>query len=416
MSIFRVVSKWFRFGGSSLGQSVGTQDSSPSGSLIADVSPIGVDAALQISAVWAAVSLWAKTIGTLPLMTYESKNGNRTLARNSMLWLLFHETPNSRMTPAEFWIAMILNFMLRGNAYARIERDPRTGEAYALWPMASDQVEVTVLKDGTLVYLYRVGNDVAALAEANVLHLKELGNGTMGLSRLEYMRVTTSELANAQKSANTLFKNGGKPTGILMIDQMLEPGQRETLLEKFKEMAYGSTSRLYILEAGMKYQQVNLTPQDMQLLSTRQFGIQEIGRWFGTPSILLNQTEGTTTLGSSANEIIETFYKLNVRPALVSIEQAIRKRVLTNEQRSQFIVEFNLDALLRASLGARMDIYAKASQNGVFTRNECRQLENLPPVEGGDTLTAQTNLAPIAMLGKIKSTGGTNGTQDAIAQ
>jgi HK97 family phage portal protein len=415
MSILRVVRGWFRFGGNSLGESVGTQDSSPTGSLISDVSVVGVDSALQISAVWAAVSLWAKTIGTLPLMAYESKNGNRTLARGSSLWWLFHETPNSRMTPAEFWIAMILNFMLRGNAYARIERDDK-GEAYALWPMAADQVEVVVLKDGSVVYLYRVGSDIAALAEANVLHIKEMGNGTTGLSRLEYMRVTTSEMANAQAAANTLFRNGGKPTGVLMFDQTLDPGQRETLMERFKEMAHGTTSRLHILEVGMKYQQVNLTPQDLELLTTRQFGIQEIGRWFGTPSILLNQTEGTTTLGSSANEIIETFYKLNVRPALVSIEQAIRKRVLTVEQRTRYIVEFNFDALLRANLKDRMEIYAKATQNGIFTRNFCRQLENEPPLPGGDMLTAQVNLAPLEMLGKIKQTGGPNGTQDAIAQ
>lgn len=415
MSILRTITGWFRYGGNALGESEGPQNTDPSTSLVDDTPSIGNDGALQISAVWAAVSLLAKTIATLPLMVYSNENGNRELARDSRLWRLLHESPNDRMTPAEFWTTLILNLLLRGNGYARIEWT-ETGEAYALWPMAADQVEANVQKDGSVVYLYQVGSNVAALAAENVLHIKEMGNGTLGLSRLEYMRATTAELKNSQAAANKLFRNGGKPTGVLMIDKILNEDQRKTLLKRFSELAEENSSRLHLLEANMTYQQVNLTPEDMQLLSTRQYTVQEIGRWFGVPSILINQTEGTTTLGSSSGEIIEAFHKLTIRPMLVNIEQAIRKRVMTPEQREEFTVEYNLDALLRANLKDRMEIYAKAVQNGIKTRNECRQLENDPALPGGDTLTAQVNLAPLEMLGKIKQgTGAQNVPEDAIA-
>lgn len=406
MSILGVMRGWFRYGSGSLGEREGSQDSGPTSNLVNGVSAVGVDAALQISAVWAAVGLIAKTVATLPLMVYENVDGRRTLSRGSDLWNLLHESPNSRMTPCEFWTALILNLLFRGNAYARIDRN-KAGVPVALWPMASDQVEQVVLKNGRVMYLYRVGNDVAAFAEDSILHLKEMGNGTSGLSRLEYMRVTTAEMGNSQRAANDLFSSGGKPTGVLMVDKVLPKGHREILQARFNEMLSGSMGRLCILEADMKYQQLNLTPADMQLLSTRQFGVQEIGRWFGVPSILLNQTEGTTTLGSSSGEIMESFYKLTIRPALVAIEQSIRKRVMTREQRRQYTVEYNLDALLRANLKDRMEIYAKATQNGIFTRNFCRQLENEPPLEGGDMLTAQVNLAPVAMLGKVPGTAAT---------
>lgn len=415
MSIFSVVGGWFKYGSGSLGDSVGIQRAAPSGSLVPDVTPVGIDAALQISAVWAAVSLLAKTIATLPLMVYQTASGDRTLARDTGLWDLMHENPNSRMTPCEFWTAMMLNLLFRGNAYARIERD-KDGAAYAMWPLPADQVEVTVLENGSLVYIYRIGNSVAILAASNVLHLKEMGNGTTGFARLDYMRATTAEVANAQNAANKLFQNGGKPSGVLMIDKVLKEDQRKSLLARFSEMAQGNSARLHILEAGMTYQQINLTPENIQLLGSRQFGIQEIGRWFGVPSILLNQTEGTTTLGSSSGEIIESFYKLTIRPALVSIEQAIRKRVMTPAQRTRFTVEYNLDALLRASLKDRMEIYAKAVQNGIFTRNFCRQLENEPPIIGGDVLTAQVNLAPLDKLGNIPTQqGGGNASEKPIA-
>jgi phage portal protein BeeE len=99
---------------------------------------------------------------------------------------------------------------------------------------------------------------------------------------------------------------------------------------------------------------------------------------------------------------------------LVNVEQAVRKRVMTPKQRATMTCEFNLDALLRGSLKDRIEIYAKAVQNGLKTRNECRQLENDPPMDGANDLTAQSNLAPLALLGKL--TGGSNvSSQNPIA-
>jgi len=379
-----------------------------------DVPAVGVDSALQISAVWRSVELIAKTIATLPVMVYETTKGQRVLARDSALWQLLHESPNSRMTPCEFWTALLLNLLFRGNGYARIERDAK-GDAYALWPMAADQTEMRVLDDGSVVYLYYVGSDVAVLSSDNVLHLKEMGNGTIGLSRLDYMKATAAEASNSQTAANKLFANGGKPTGILMLDRVLNEDQRKAVQKNFAEMAMGTTSRLYVLEASMKYEQINLSPEDMQLLTTRQFGVEECCRWFGVPPVLVGHTN-VTAWGSGIDSLIEGFFKFTVRPALVNLEQSLRKRVMNAAQRARYTVEFSFDGLLRASLKDRMEIYSKAVQNGIKTRNECRQLENDPPLPGGDALTAQVNLVPVDMLGKIKPTGGSSGTQDVTSQ
>lgn len=404
-------STWFGglWGGNALTDNSGKQTSLPSNQLVSDAPSVGVDGALQISAVWLAVELLSKTISTLPIFVYENKNGVRELARESSLWQLLHESPNDRMTCSEFWQAIMLNFLFRGNGYARVDRD-KFGNAYALTPMPSDQVELTILANGSSVYLYKIGNDVAVISADNVLHIKEMGNGTIGLARLDYMRATTAEGANSQSASNKLFANGGKPTGILMVDNVLNKEQRAAIQNNFSEMTTGTTSRLYVLEANMKYQQVNLSPEDMQLLSTRKFTVEEIGRWFGVPSILLNMTEGTTTLGSSSGEIIENFFKLKIRPMLVSIEQALRKRVLTVGERTKYTVEFSFDALLRSNLKDRSEIYARMVQNGLKTRNECRQLENDAPIEGGDDLTVQSNLLPINLLGQVVSSGGSGST------
>ncbi len=400
-----MASMWSRWFGSAIGESKGTQNAVPSVALVPDSGNVAPDGALQISAVWACIDRRASTIASLPFFAYTTRDGQRELARNTRLYSLLHESPNSRMTPYEFWRSMVLNHDLRGNAYARIERDGR-GEAMALWPMPADQVEVEVLNDGSMIYKYQLGSDVAVFGENNVLHLKNLGNGTVGLSKLEFMRSTTDEAAKAQGTASKVFGTGGKPTGVLMIDKVLNPEQRAKIKEAFAGMAEGSTSRLYVLEASMKYEQLSMSPEQQQLLETRNFTVSEIARWFDVPPVLIHHND-TTTWGSGIEQIVDGFYKLSIRPMLVSIEQATRKRVMTATQRSYMSCEFALDALLRGNPTQRADLYAKNVQNGIMSRNECRQLENLPPVADADDLTAQSNLLPLSMLGTATAAGGT---------
>jgi len=414
MALFTSMSAWFgRFG--ALGERQGVQQPSPSTALISDTANIGADGALQISTVWACIERRATVVASLPLFVYATANdGQKAQARGSRLYSLLHESPNPRMTPMEFWRALMMNHDLRGNAYARIDR-AEDGEPVALWPMPADQVEPAVLPDGEMVYKYVIGNDVAMLAGESVLHLKGLGNGTIGLAKLDYMRATTDEAAKAQASASRIFGNGGKPTGVLMVDNVLKPDQRKALQERFGEMAHGNVSRLYVLEANMKYQQLSLSPEDQQLLETRKFSVEEICRWFDVPPVLVHQLDGVTYNG--AQQVIDSWHKLSIRPMLVSIEQALRKRVMTAKQRASMSAEFSFEALLRGDSEARSKFYSTALQNGYMTRNEVRQLENLPPVAGAgaNALTAQSNLLPLDKLGT--TTGGTNASAQApVAQ
>lgn len=411
MAFLTSVAQWLGFAGA-LGARTGQQIALPSTQLVEGTSLIGSDAALQLSAVWACVDRRATTIAGMPLVVYEQDaSGNRVVARNASLYQLLHASPNPRMTPFEFWRAMMLNYDLRGNAYARIDRNA-LGSAVALWPMPADQVVPFVLPDGSMVFKYYIDGNIAVLAEESVLHLKNLGNGTVGLSKLEYMRGTTTELAKAQQNATRVFGDGGKPTGVLMVDHKLTPEQREGIRAEFGGLVTGSTSRLAVLEANMKYEQVSISPEDQQLLETRKFGIEEICRWFDVPPVLVHNTN-VTAWGSGIEQIIDGFYKFSVRPVAISVEQAVRRCVMTPKDRARLVVEFNMDALLRGSIKDRFTVYAQGVQNGITTRNEVRARENLPPVSGGDVLTAQTNLVPIDMLGKVMSRGPANLPNDA---
>lgn len=399
MKLLNSFRTWWGRGGA-IAETTGSQSGAPGAALIPDTANVTVDGALQISTVWACIDRRAMTVASLPFFVYEQKNGEKVLARSSRLYSILHDSPNSRMTPFEFWRAMMMNHDLRGNAYARIDRD-ESGEALAMWPMPADQVEPKVLADGSMVYLYSFANDVAVLAAENVLHLKNLGNGTVGLAKLEFMRATTDEAAKAQGAASKVFGSGGKPTGILMMDKVLNAEQRAAVTANFAGMAEGNTSRLYVLEANMKYEQLSMSPEQQQLLETRNYGVAELCRWLDTPPVLVHHSN-VTAWGTGIYEIKDGFYTLAIRPMVINIEQAVRKRVLTARQRVTMTVEFSLDALLRGDPTKRADINAKNVQNGLKSRAEIRQLEGDPYIQGTEVLTVQSNLLPLDMLGKVK--------------
>jgi HK97 family phage portal protein len=403
MNPFNSFRTWWGRGGA-IAETVGSQVPLPAAPLIPETGTVSVDGALQISTVWACIDRRATTIASLPFFAYLQASGEKQLARTSRLYGIMHDSPNSRMTPFEFWRAMMMNYDLRGNAYARIDRGD-DGEAVAMWPMPADQVEPIVLPDGSMVYKYSIGNDIAVLADTNVLHLKNLGNGTVGLAKLEFMRASTDEAAKAQTTAAKTFASGGKPTGVLMVDKVLDLGQRKSVQERFAEMASGSTNRLWVLEANMKYEQISMSPEQQQLLETRNYGVVELCRWYDVPPVLVHHPS-ETGWGTGIYEIKDGFYTLSIRPMIVNIEQAVRKRVMTSRQRATMTVEYSLDALLRGDPVKRADINAKNVQNGIKTRAEIRQLEGDPFIDGTDILTAQSNLVPLNMLGRVTARGG----------
>jgi HK97 family phage portal protein len=399
MSFFGRITSFFGAIGSTT-QNRGVQDSRPLINVHKGAKDVGIDGAMQVSSVWASVELITDIIASLPIYIYEQKDGVRELARNSTLWRLLHVTPNAYMTPMEFWQFMVFNFILRGNAFARLTRSPN-GEVISMNPLASDQVQVKVLNDGSIVYEYYIDGNVIVYGEDAIFHWKDKGNGIVGMGRIDYMKSSVGVAINAQNTFSKLYGNDNKRAGVFSIDKTLTQKQREQIRENFKGLSESNNDDLLVLEAGAKFQALSLTPQESQMLESLKFTVEDIARWFGIPSILINDLANRVPYGNNT-DLVDFFYKFKLRSMLVGAEQALVKRVFTRQQKIDFSVEFGLDALLRSSLKDRMELYAKATQNGIKTRNECRQLENDPPMEGGDTLTAQSNLVPLEMLGKVK--------------
>lgn len=359
------------------------------------------DMILRLSAVWACVRLIAETISTLPLNVYERKpDGTRAFAGNHWLYELLHSQPNAKMTAQTFWEAYVASMLLWGNAYG--EKQRLGNRVVAIDFLIPSRVSWTRNTDGSLTFRYTENGQQRQIKEADMFHtLGFTTDGQMGLSVVCYGVQVFSSALSADRAANSTFDKGLMPTVGFSMQQILKKEQRTEFRDNFKKEMSGSMNagKPFLLEGGMKAEQIGIDPVDAQLLESRAWSVEEICRWFRVPPFMVGHSEKSTSWGTGIEQQMIGFVAFGLRPWLTRIEQSIRKNLLSAEK-NRYFAEFAIEGLLRADSQARAALYASAGQNGWMTRNEMRELENLPPVEGGDVLTVQSNLIPIDKLGQ----------------
>lgn len=361
--------------------------------------PVTWDTAMQVSACWACVRLLSETVACLPVVVYRTDGERRTVDRSHPLHVLFSGKPNRHQTRVEFLESLMLNLVTWGNAYAVIRRDV-AGDIISLTPIMSSQVVPKLLADGSIVYEYHRDDGIAVYSEGSIWHIKLFGNGVVGLSPLGYARNSLGIAQASEDRVTSTFRNGAKPSGILMVDAALTPTQRSEIRTNFQNLAENNTDSLIVLEKHMKYEQVSMTPQDIELLSSRRFQLEDIARFFGVPSVLINDTAGSTAWGSGIEQLVQGFYKLNLRPYLERIEASAVANLLPVEERGLVEVEFDFDGLLRMDANSRFNGYQAAIQTAQITPNEARAAEGRGPLPGGDQLYIQGAMVPITQAGK----------------
>lgn len=394
-------SLWSWIGGGTSQRNRGTQALGPMQSEPA-ASPVTEETALQLSAVWACVRLISENIASLPVSMYKDTENGRVEDKEHWFNRVLKE-PNRYQTGVEFWETMMLNLVLNGNAYAKINRVG--GRVRTLLPLMATQMEVQLLTDGSVVYVYTHDGAVEVLAQESVWHIKLYGNGIVGMSPLQFGRNIFGVTQAAEKAVSKIYANGAKPSGVITFDRVLKPEQREQIRASFASLTTGDENRLMVLEAGSKFDSVSMSPQDIELLASRRFQIEEICRWFGVPSVLVNDTSGGTTWGSGIEQLVTGFYKLNLRPYLERIEASSKRWLLPNESA---YLEFEFEGLLRSDLKTRLEGYRSGIAGSIMTPNEARLIEGWPAKPGGDDLLSQVNMSPITRLGQ---TGAQNAPQ-----
>lgn len=365
---------------------------------------VGAEGVLALSSAWACVNLICGTIGTLPLLVYRTDDkGMRTLARDHRLWRVLHESPNADQTPVDFLEFISANIELQGNGIARKNLNSKR-ELVGLTPIRADIVSVRRESSGALRYSFSDNGRYFDLAQDEVLHIRGFGGGPEGgLSTLTYGRHSFGIAQALERAAGSTFKNGMRPSVVISYQNFLTPEQRTLVEGKLEEKFIGTMNagRPFVAEGGMTVAPLSMKPEDVQMLQSRGFSVEDICRFFGVPPFMIGHTEKSTSWGTGLEQQTLGFQKFTLRRRLSRIEQAMRKQLLTAEDRAAGIsIEFSIEGLLRGDSKARAEFYKSMAAIGGMTINEIRQLENLPPVEGGDIVRLQMQNVPITDAGK----------------
>ena len=369
--------------------------------------------AMQMTAVYSCVRILSEAIASLPLHLYRYTDIGTEKAADHSLYFILHDEPNKEMTSFIFRETLMTHLLLWGNAYAQIIRNGK-GEVIALYPLMPDRMNVDRDEKGRLYYEYTVSSDDAPinkkstvrLLPSDVLHIPGLGfDGLVGYSPIAMAKNAIGLAIATEEYGSKFFANGATPSGILEYPGTVKEPER--VRESWnKGFGGGNSHKVAILEEGMKYTPISISPNEAQFLETRKFQLNEIARIFRVPPHMVGDLE-KSSFSNIEQQSLE-FVKYTLDPWVSRWEQSIVRSLLSEEEKKQYYVKFNLDGLLRGDYQSRMNGYATARQNGWMSANDIRELENLdliPKEEGGDLYLINGNMLPLDKAGAFAEKG-----------
>lgn len=365
--------------------------------------------AMQMTAVYACVRILSEAIAGLPLHMYRYKDeGGKEKALDHSLYQLLHDEPNPEMTSFVFRETLMTHLLLWGNAYAQIIRNGK-GEVIALYPLMPNRMSVNRDKNGMLYYQYQKSNDDAPtmegssviLSPSEVLHVPGLGfDGLVGYSPIAMAKNAIGLSIAAEEYGAKFYANGAAPSGVLEHPGVLKDPAK---VRDSWNAAFGGSSnshKVAVLEEGLKYTPISISPNEAQFLETRKFQIDEIARIFRVPPHMVGDLE-KSSFSNIEQQSLE-FVKYTLDPWVVRWEQSLSRALLSPEEKKTYFFKFNVDGLLRGSYHERMQGYSIGIQNGFMCPNDVRELENLDMIseeDGGFKFMVNGNMVDLKNVG-----------------
>lgn len=365
--------------------------------------------AMQTTAVYACVRILAETIASLPLHTYKYTENGKEKATGHQLYNLLADEPNPEMTSFVFRETLMSHLLLWGNAYAQIIRDGR-GNVIGLYPLLPNKMKVDRASNGDIYYIYSRYSDEnpniegygqVYLQNYEVLHIPGLGfDGLVGYSPIAMAKNAVGMSIACEEYGASFFANGANPGGVLEHPGVVKDPAR--VRDSWNSVYQGTSNahKVAVLEEGMKFQSIGIPPEQAQFLETRKFQINEIARLFRIPPHMVGDLE-KSSFSNIEQQSLE-FVKYTLDPWVIRWEQAMKKALLSPNEKKDYFIKFNVDGLLRGDYQSRMNGYSIGRQNGWLSSNDIRELENLnkiPEELGGDLYLINGNMTKLADAG-----------------
>ena len=387
--------------------------------------PVNERTAMQTTAVYACVRILAEAVASLPLHVYEYQDdGGKKLVHDHPLYYLLHDEPNPEMTSFVFRETLMSHLLIWGNAYAQIIRDG-AGRVLGLYPLLPDKMDVQRDEKGNIYYVYSRNSDEnpmfkeygnIRLKAEDVLHIPGLGfDGLIGYSPIAMAKNAVGMTLACEEYGASFFANGANPGGVLEHPGVLKDPSK--VRESWNSVYRGVSNahKIAVLEEGMKYQQIGIPPEEAQFLETRKFQINEIARLYRIPPHMVGDLD-KSSFSNIEQQSLE-FVKYTLDPWVIRWEQSLQRSLLLPGEKGKYFIKLNVDGLLRGDYQSRMNGYAVGRQNGWFSANDIREMENMNPIpdeEGGNLYLINGAMTKLADAGAFAKTD--TGQQNAPAQ
>ncbi len=387
--------------------------------------PVNERTAMQTTAVYACVRILAEAVASLPLHVYEYQDdGGKKLVHDHPLYYLLHDEPNPEMTSFVFRETLMSHLLIWGNAYAQIIRDG-AGRVLGLYPLLPDKMDVQRDDKGNIYYVYSRNSDEnpmfkeygnIKLKAEDVLHIPGLGfDGLIGYSPIAMAKNAVGMTLACEEYGASFFANGANPGGVLEHPGVLKDPSK--VRESWNSVYRGvnNAHKIAVLEEGMKYQQIGIPPEEAQFLETRKFQINEIARLYRIPPHMVGDLD-KSSFSNIEQQSLE-FVKYTLDPWVIRWEQSLQRSLLLPGEKGKYFIKLNVDGLLRGDYQSRMNGYAVGRQNGWFSANDIREMENMNPIpieEGGNLYLINGAMTKLADAGAFAKTD--TGQQNIPAQ
>lgn len=367
---------------------------------------VDADTALKNATVWACVQYLTRAMAQLPWHVMIKSQGNAEVAGAHPVDWLLNKRPCPDFGSFSWRQTMLQHVLLRGNAYAEIERDNR-GVAFALWPIHPDRVAPRRSESGDLEYEVWNRGGSTVLRAADMFHVRGLGDSAVGYSVIAYAAQSIGWAQATEVFGSTFFGEGMNPTMVIETPNALSPAGLKSLRAELKQLYSGPRGeRTAILDAGMKATRLTNTPDDSQFIETRQHQVEEICRWFGVPPHKVMHLL-RSTFSNIEHQSIEVVVD-SVTPWVRVFEEEADYKLFGANNRQGFYTKMSLQALMRGDNASRVAFYKGMHELGM-TINQILALEDMNGIgPDGDVPFVSNNVQTLehALAAKDASTDG----------
>ena len=354
---------------------------------------------LTIAAFYNGVNIIANDIAKLPKSVYIKNGESREKDSQHPINYLLNTAPNDLMTAWDFWRINIISVIIKGNGYSRIHRNQTTGieEAYEFL----DPGDVKVYKKGLKLFYKYKGEDIPS---EDMLHFKGFSfDGLVGVGVITFAAKQLGVMLDSNNYASEVYKDRGIGYGVIESDKGIDSTNKKLIEDGFaSKMASKNKFKVPMLDEGMKYKSIQITPAEAQFLESNKNGILEVCRWLNlNPHKLKDLSAGTYS--NVYQQAIEHVGDSIVPWAMMAEQEVIRKSFERNDNR---YFKMNINALLKGDLESKRNYYTAMIYAGVLTRNEVRALEEMNPIDGLDEILQPVNMQALSIAMELQKQQG----------